>query len=131
MKLAKCFLVLVAAGVMLTGECAAQSRDLTATEKKVIATAYGRLLKDPHSAQYQWPQIPVKPQTQNAQTAYCFQVNAKNSYGGYTGFKRIIGKVRQSAGKIVAFDYVAGHLDDTPALIQTTVDMCRIFGIRF
>lgn len=131
MKFVKWTTTLVTVVVMLTGECAAQSRELTTTEKKVIAAAYGRLLKDPHSAQYQWPQIPVKPETQNAQTAYCFQVNAKNSYGGYTGFKLIIGKVRQSAGKIIAFDYVAGHLDDTPALIRSTADMCRVFGIRF
>lgn len=107
-----------------------QSRSLAVAEQKIIAGSYGRILKDPASAQYHWPMLPTKDASK-PEIAYCFQVNAKNSYGAYTGFKLIIGKVRQVGGKVTNFEYAAGNLDDTPELAQTTVDMCRIFGITF
>jgi hypothetical protein len=111
--------------------CSAQTRQLTAPEKRIIANTYGVRLKDPASAQYRWPALPLADSLKGGQLGYCFQVNAKNSYGGYTGFKLILGTLRRVNGKIVSFEYVAGNLDDTPALAQTTAELCQTFGIRF
>jgi len=58
---------------------------LTAAQKKIIAEAVKSKLKDPDSAQFQWPDL-VEPSNGDDNVAYCGQVNAKNSYGGYTGF---------------------------------------------
>jgi hypothetical protein len=82
----------------------------------------------PFSAQYRWPDMPARAKAGDTQAAYCFLVNGKNSFSGYTGFKLIVGKVALSKGRIVAFDYGAGLLDDTPLLAQATAQICRTLG---
>ena len=46
-----------------------------------IAAEVSDKLKDGESARFRWPDIGRDP------TVYCGWVNAKNSYGGYTGFE--------------------------------------------
>jgi hypothetical protein len=111
--------------------CSAQTRQLTAPEKQIIANAYGARLKDPASAQYRWAALPLTDNLKGGKLAYCFQVNAKNSYGGYTGFKLILGTLKRVNGKIVAFNYVTGNLDDAATFAQMTADLCRASGISF
>lgn len=53
---------------------------LTALHKQQISAAVKAKLKDPDSAQFRWP-------APKEWGSYCGWVNAKNSYGGYTGFK--------------------------------------------
>lgn len=52
----------------------------TEGDKTAIKEAVGRYLKDPFSAQYEWPEV------KNG-TVYCGFVNAKNSFGAYDGFQ--------------------------------------------
>lgn len=111
--------------------CHAQTRQLTAPEKSIISNTYGTRLKDPGSAQYKWAPLPAVDSLKGGQLGYCFQVTAKNSYGGYTGFKLILGTLKRENGKIVSFSYVAGNLDDSPELAETTADLCRAFGVKF
>lgn len=73
------FLVLFA---VLASAVSAQARPLTDDEKVVIADAVKRRLKDPESAQFKWPEY-----HEETNKNYCGLVNAKNSYGGYTGFQ--------------------------------------------
>jgi hypothetical protein len=54
----------------------------SAASRKAIMAAVGDKLLDGESARYRWPNEPVKPHA-----GYCGFVNAKNSYGAYTGFK--------------------------------------------
>lgn len=54
-------------------------KPFTAAEKAEVRAAFADILKDPSSAEIRW--LPVSdPMT------YCGWVNAKNSYGGYTGY---------------------------------------------
>lgn len=62
----------------LTGEVAA--RDLTAAERAVVEMDIKKQLKDPDSARFKW-----LPYIEQPNGHYCGLVNAKNSYGGYTG----------------------------------------------
>ena len=117
--------------VALATPCKAQTRQLSAPEKGLIAGTYGARLKDPGSAQYQWAPVPLADNLKGGRVAYCFRVNAKNSFGGYTGFKLILGMLARANGKITSFEYMAGNLDDSPELAQTTAELCRTFGIRF
>jgi hypothetical protein len=64
------------------------------------------------------------------QTGYCFRVNAKNSYGGYIGFKTIAGLVKRSAGRIVSYTYTSGSRDDA-IISQATAELCQIIGYTF
>lgn len=52
---------------------------ITDAEKAAIRAGVSRQLKDPESARFRW--LPNK-----AGDNYCGYVNARNSYGGYTGF---------------------------------------------
>ena len=54
--------------------------ELDDREKKVVTKAFFEALKDPDSAKIRW--MPF-----NGNKYYCGQVNATNSYGGYTGYK--------------------------------------------
>ncbi len=114
----------------LSGEACAQTRALSNTEKQIVQNAYGRQLKDPGSAQYEWPQFPQNPKLgSSAETGFCFRVNAKNAFGGYVGFKLIFGTVRLSGGRIASFSYIAGQNDNSAALVETTAQLCRTFNV--
>lgn len=78
--------------------------------KAVVKTAISAQLKDPDSAQYQFDRgEPTKTYTElkDGQVLFLWsawaRVNAKNSYGGYTGYKTYIVKFRD--GK--AFDVLS------------------------
>jgi hypothetical protein len=75
-------------------------RELTVTEKKFMAEGLSKDFKDPPSAQFRWMQIPV-PSLPNSIVSYCGTVNAKNSYGGYVGFKPFIARVGFSDNKMI------------------------------
>lgn len=114
----------------LSSEAFAQNRSLSVSEKQTIQKSYGRQLKDPLSAQYEWPQFPQNPKLgSNAETGICFRVNAKNAFGGFVGFKLIFGTVRLSAGRIVAFDYVVGQNHDSAEMVRTIASLCRSFNV--
>lgn len=74
-------------------------RELTAVEKKIVGTGLARGLKDPDSARFEWGKIP-KALPRAGTTTYCGMVNAKNSYGGYTGSKPFIAVLILEGGRI-------------------------------
>ena len=83
---------LIAAGVLtLIGPniCHAQTRPISKVEHALITDSYGRVLKDAASAQYRMQPIPLADNQKDGTTIYCFEVNAKNSYGGYAGYKAV------------------------------------------
>jgi len=97
--------LLTACALVLAGGsiCHAQTRPISNAERAVITSSYGRLLKDAGSAQFKMQPIPLANNQTNGTTIYCFEVNAKNSYGGYAGFKAVIGRVARSNGKTACF----------------------------
>lgn len=74
---------IASAALLLAGTSAlAAPPPLSVREQAEIRRVVGGKLKDGESARWQWP----VPTTQGQTIAYCGFVNAKNSYGGYTGF---------------------------------------------
>ena len=59
----------------LLGSCSAESREINKAQQAVK-----ELLVDPNSATFRY--------TRKALMGVCGEVNAKNSFGGYTGFKK-------------------------------------------
>jgi hypothetical protein len=114
--------------ILGTEFCHAQSRPITPAERVLITSTYGAQLKDAPSALYKMPPIPSADPSQGGGHTYCFEVNAKNSYGGFTGYKVIIGKVIRSAGKVTSFTYLGSSDDDARSLPGATADMCRALG---
>lgn len=62
----------------------AEARMLTDTEKQVIENSIRSQLKDPDSATFTFPNL-LEGNLTDLPGRYCGRVNAKNSYGGYSG----------------------------------------------
>ena len=124
--IATCTFVLVSGSI-----CHAQTRPISNGERSLITGSYERLLKDAGSAQYRMQPIPLADNQKGGKFVYCFEVNAKNSYGGYTGYKTVIGKVARSDGRIMSFSYDGDSDDDARSFPGATADMCRAFGYSF
>ncbi|MBR0958377.1 hypothetical protein [Bradyrhizobium japonicum] len=120
-------LALVVLTTFAVGTSSAQQRQLTDAEKKIITSTYGSRLKDPLSAQYRWPNL-IKARADAPD--YCFQVNAKNSYGGYVGFQTVLGSVTQRNGTIVGYHYKMGA-ESSSMMNDTASEFCAIGGYRF
>ncbi len=67
-----------------------EPREFTPEEIKIVEGAVRDSLNDPDSGRFRWPK-------NRDVTPICAQVNAKNLYGGYTGFKFFIIDVDRDA----------------------------------
>lgn len=101
-------------------------RELSAGEKRVLASILAESLKDPGSAQWKWAKFPKA--VFNGETSYCAQVNAKNSYGGYNGFKVFLAVVTVEKGQIKR-GAIAGIQDTNPTYAEIVPNMCREEGL--
>jgi hypothetical protein len=92
----------------------AQSNNPTheATAVSKAKTAILRRLKDPESARFRDIHVRVeKAAAGNLVTVVCGQVNAKNSFGGYVGFRPFLYTLIPTAGMITIADDTASALD--------------------
>ena len=96
---------------------------LAETDKEVIRTEIRSMVKDPESARFQWiPHIGNKPD----KTIVCGFVNARNGYGGYTGFQPFLARVVRLDGKTIAGAVIAST--DARDYIKVR-DACATHGI--
>ena len=72
------------------------ARELLPKEKGLIANAVKQQLKDPDSAKFFW-------QDYKGGDIYCAHVNAKNSYGGFSGKALVLAGIKNDArGEIIS-----------------------------
>lgn len=93
-------------------------RASTADDRRRVEAEVKRKLKDGESARFLWPKWT------RDDTIYCGWVNAKNSYGGYTGYKLFYAQLTKSAegsisNVLLLFD------DDNPGIVESS---CANFG---
>jgi hypothetical protein len=105
-----------------------EMRSLTAQEKALLTKGFASSLKDPGSAQFQWTKVPKRLPADSA-LDYCGMVNAKNSYGGYTGANPYIGMIFITNGKIIGGSIVA-TADPRPGYAEIVPNMCRKKGLN-
>ena len=103
---------------------------MTDIEKKIVAGTYGERLKDPRSAQFRWHNLIKSPSVESEESIYCFQVNAKNSSGGYVGFKTMFGTITQRNGTIVGYRYKLGA-ESNPLMNDAAAEFCEVAGYKF
>lgn len=78
--------------IIVLVSCGISDNEIVEKAKLVVGTA----LKDPGSAQYRnikitrYPKEIAKTQTPPSFWSVCGEVNSKNSFGGYAGFKRFM-----------------------------------------
>lgn len=89
----------------------AMARELSTKEKGIIAAKITAQLKDPDSAKITWEDY-------KGGEGYCAHVNAKNSYGGYSGNALVIASVKtDTAGNIISADAWV-HSGDTENMMK-------------
>lgn len=87
-------MVLLGLSVLMSAN--ASARELSVKEKQVIEAVAKEQLKDPDSAKFTW-------QDYRGGETYCAYVNAKNSYGGYSGDELLIVGVKLNAkGQVIS-----------------------------
>jgi hypothetical protein len=83
-------------------------------------------LKDPASAQWRWA---LFPKNAEGTVTYCAEVNAKNSYGGYNGFKPFLAVLNVTKGKITE-GAIAAIEDNAPQYQGIVPGMCAKEGVN-
>lgn len=97
------YLAAATSGVSSSGA----QRFVTRADRIAVRKAVTETLKDPESAHFRWTKRLGKDST------YCGWVNAKNSYGGYTGFMPFVAIVATlSDGSSVATTLDLGGSDN-------------------
>ncbi len=96
-------------------------RDLKDAEKTAISKAITDQLKDPESARFKWIKMV------GDSIYYCGLVNAKNSYGGYTGYKPFDASfVTAKDGKIIMLNTSFSDKDDLDSFTKKCAEECYI-----
>ncbi|MBE8587750.1 hypothetical protein [Xenorhabdus griffiniae] len=81
----KLLAVVALASVSFFAKSAITDRPLTQQEISLVEAEVKASLKDPGSAKFK--HVNLIQDSESSIDVYCGQVNAKNSYGGYVGFK--------------------------------------------
>lgn len=99
----------------------AESRPLSDKERTGVIRSLATMLKDPDSARYQWP-------NKVHDSVYCGLVNAKNSYGGYTGFVPYFAFVNTDRGNLETVVLQIATTDERDPTSMSVMSMCNDHG---
>jgi hypothetical protein len=107
------------------GGSALGSRDLDPDEKKVIADAVGRVIKDPRNAKFRWAKFPSGPGTGDVN--YCASVDAKSALPGQSGNQLYIAVVGTESGKVKSAVVGAIHGGSDAHVVR---GHCKRYGLN-
>lgn len=99
----------------------AESRPLSEKERTGVIRSLATILKDPDSARYQWP-------NKVHDSVYCGLVNAKNSYGGYTGFVPYVAFVNTDKGHLETAVLQRATTNEGDPMSMSVIKMCNDHG---
>jgi len=100
---------------------------LTTSDRNLVIASVVGSLKDPHHAHLRLPPI-AKRYIGDDEIHYCGCVNARNSYGGYTGYQPFYGKFYTSTNAKKNFEVLA--LGDSKDHERDASKQCRIWWYR-
>lgn len=100
-------------------------RELAPDEKKVIADAVGRVIKEPSSAKFHWAKFPGN--AGSGDVNYCAWVNAKSDLPGYSGNQLYIAVVGSESGKVKSAVVGAIHGGADAHVVRT---LCKRYGLN-
>jgi hypothetical protein len=107
------------------GSASFGSRELAPDEKKVIADAVGRVIKEPSSAKFRWAKFPANPA--GGDVNYCASVNAKSALPGYSGNQLYIAVVGTEGGKVKSAVVGAIHGGADAHVVR---GLCKRYGLN-
>lgn len=100
-------------------------RELAPEEKKVIADAVGRVVKEPSSAKFRWAKFPVA--VAGGDVNYCASVHAKSPLPGYSGNQLYIAVVGTEGGKVKSAVVGAIHGGTDAHVVR---NLCKRYGLN-
>lgn len=100
------------------------TRELAPDEKKVIADAVGRVIKEPSSAKFRWAKFPANA---SGDVNYCASVNAKSALPGYSGNQLYIAVVGTEGGKVKSAVVGAIHGGADAHVVR---GLCKRYGLN-
>jgi hypothetical protein len=115
---------ILVAVVVLLGACTTTSLSgtpvaLTDRQKSIIRSSIVAQLKDPDSARF-GPMAAIA--TPDGQMIACGFVNARNSFGGYTGMQPFVGHFGPG-------NFIISANGSTPPMYDYVLDQCRRAGV--
>jgi hypothetical protein len=110
-------------GVVLLVPRSTQARELTKLEKSAIVHAMHETLKDPDSMRLKW-----MPFIENSKSVYCSLVNARNSYGGYTGFVPYLAYLNHGTNGLFAYIVGIGTDEEDSSSSHAIIKVCAENG---
>jgi len=110
----------------LSGSSSALSgRDLAPEEKKIIADAVGRVIKEPSSAKFRWARFSAN--IGSGDVNYCASVNAKSALPGYSGNQLYIAVVGTENGRVKSAVVGAIHGGSDAHVVRA---LCKRYGLN-
>jgi hypothetical protein len=100
-------------------------RELAPDEKKIIAEAVGRVIKEPSSAKFRWARFPASSGAGDVN--YCASVNAKSALPGYSGNQLYIVVVGTEGGRVKSAVVGAIHGGSDAHVVRT---LCKRYGLN-
>jgi hypothetical protein len=100
-------------------------RELAPEEKKVIAEAVGRVIKDPTTARFRWAKFPNS--AAGGDVNYCASVNARSALPGYSGNQLYIAVVGTENGKVKSAVVGAIHGGADAHVVR---NLCKRYGLN-
>jgi hypothetical protein len=100
-------------------------RELAPDEKKVIADAVGRVIKEPSSAKFRWAKFPVN--AAGGDVNYCASVNAKSALPGYSGNQLYIAVIGTEGGQVKSAVVGAIHGGGDAHVVR---GLCKRYGLN-
>lgn len=100
-------------------------RELAPEEKKVIADAVGRVIKEPSSAKFHWAKFPGG--ATSGDVNYCAWVNAKSALPGYSGNQLYIAVVGAENGRVKSAVVGAIHGGGDAHVVR---GLCKRYGLN-
>jgi hypothetical protein len=99
-------------------------RELAPDEKKIIADAVGRVIKEPSSAKFRWARFPVNT---GGDVNYCASVNARSALPGYGGNQLYIAVVGTENGRVKTAVVGAIHGGSDAHVVR---NLCKRYGLN-
>jgi hypothetical protein len=100
-------------------------RDLAPDEKRIIADAVGRVVKEPGSAKFRWAKFPAG--AGSGDVNYCASVHAKSALPGYSGTQLYIAVIGTEGGRVKSAVVGAIHGGSDAHVVRT---MCKRYGLN-
>jgi hypothetical protein len=105
-----------------------EMRDLTPTEKNMLADGFSSGFDNPEAARFRWAKILKISTGAVGSFEYCGMINVKNAHGGYDGWQPFLATITTARGAITGGTIAAINAGNKPENRDVLPKLCRQKG---